>query len=170
MKVSEKINTEESIIGEDIITWIYSNKAEKTPEEQCISSKLYHKYIACNGTKIYKDIYYYIKCKIGENGANIAYIVRDNIKSPRALPDNIANIDLFQDGVSFRGNLIKEWAYHHNSINSDKATDAQEIIKTYIQSQYPIKNKVYYKLKKGKDNSINIFRDIERSPRKEPTE
>ena len=43
--VGQKVNTNQSMLGQDIIDWIKSDKSTKTEQEQVISRKLYHKYI-----------------------------------------------------------------------------------------------------------------------------
>ena len=45
MTVSERINTNQSILGEELLAWIKSDKSTKTEQEQLINSKLYHKYV-----------------------------------------------------------------------------------------------------------------------------
>ena len=43
--VGDNINTNHSVLGQDLLDWIAQDKSTKTEEQQIISNKLYHKYV-----------------------------------------------------------------------------------------------------------------------------
>ena len=170
MKLIDKVNTNKSVLGQDILDWISSPKSDKTEEEQKLSSKLYHKYVS-NKTQsikggIHPDAYYFINHNHPFNSEIcMAYVVRDRNKSPKPIPQELKELNIINTGTSFRGSLIQEWAFYQKSDeNSPYKEDGENIIKNYFDKLYPIKPKAYYFLYKN-DDSIRVVRDIKRSPR-----
>lgn len=172
MNIGEKVNTNHSVLGKDLLEWIHSDKASKTEEEQVISSKLYHKYIVDRDgnpkNKIYPDVYYYVNYNNRFNpNVYLAYIIRDKSKSPRRIPDTLIDLDIVSSNDSFRGSLIQEWAYYHNgSSENNFYIEGNEIITRYFEGNFPLRLKVYYFVNRTR-NGIKIFRDLEKSPRQE---
>lgn len=170
INVAEKINTNQSVLGQALIDWIKSDKASKTEREQVISSKLYHKYIVDREgnpkNKIYPDVYYYVNYNNRFNpDIYLAYIVRDKSKSPRKIPESLANLDIISSPESFKGSLIQEWAYYQNgSSENEFYMEGNEIITKYFESTHPLRLSVYYFVNKT-SKGIKIFRDVEKSPR-----
>lgn len=170
MKLIDKVNTNKSVLGQDILDWISSPKSSKTEEEQKLSSKLYHKYVSDKTSHIkggiQPDAYYFVNHNHPFNSEIcMAYVVRDREKSPKPIPRELQELNIINTGVSFRGSLIQEWAYYQKSAeNSPYREDGESIIKNYFDKLYPIKPKVYYFLYKS-DDSIRVIRDIKRSPR-----
>lgn len=176
--VFKKLNTSHSVLGQDIIDWINSPDDTKTEEEAAITTKLYYKYIVDrNGTpknkkKIYPDVYYFVNHNNKYNpNAWIAYIVRDQLKSPRNIPEHLADMNIVGNQESFKGSTIYEWAYYQNgSAERPFYMEGCEITTKYLECQYPLKREVYYFVVKTSRNGIQIFRDEDKSPRIRPTE
>lgn len=170
INLSEKLNTNQSILGQTLIDWIKSDKSTKTEQEQIISSKLYHKYIVDRDgnpkNKIYPDVYYYVNYNNRFNpDIYLAYIVRDKSKSPRKIPDSLAALDIVSSGESYKGSLIQEWAYYQNgSSENEFYMDGNEIITKYLESNHPLRLTVYYFVNRT-SKGIKIFRDLDKSPR-----
>lgn len=170
INVAEKINTNQSVLGKDLIEWIKTDKASKSEREQIISSKLYHKYIVDREgnpkNKIYPDVYYYVNYNNRFNpDIYLAYIVRDKSKSPRRIPESLAKLDIISAQESFKGSLIQEWAYYQNgSSEREFYMEGNEIVTKYFESTHPLRLSVYYFVNKT-SKGIKIFRDLEKSPR-----
>ena len=168
--VGQKVNTNQSMLGQDIIDWIKSDKSTKTEQEQVISRKLYHKYIVDRDgnpkKKIYPDVYYYVNYNNHVNpDTYLAYIVRDKIKSPRQIPESLAALDIVSSQDSFKGSLIREWAYHKNkSSENEFYMEGNEIVTNYFEREYPLRPNVYYFVSKS-NKGIKVFRDTKKSPR-----
>lgn len=177
MNVGEKINTNQSVLGKDLLDWIKSGKADKTEEQQVISSKLYHKYVVDregnDKNKIYPNVYYYVNYNNKFNPeVYLAYIVRDKAKSPRKIPTSLANLDIVSSLDSYKGSLIQEWAYYQNgSAEHQFYMEGCEIVTHYLEGKHPLRPSVYYHVNKT-SKGIKIFRDVEKSPRsyKKPIE
>lgn len=167
--VFAKVNTNQSIIGQDIIDWIAADKDSKTEEEITICRKLYHKYIVDREgnpkTKIYPDVFYYVNYNNKFNpNIYMAYIVRDKSKSPRKIPENLQNLDLANSKDSFRGNLIQEWAYFQNSSSENQFyMDGNDIVTNYFENNHPLRLSAYYFVSHT-TKGIKIFRDTDKSP------
>lgn len=170
VNVGEKVNTNQSVLGQVLIDWIKADKSSKTEQEQIISSKLYHKYIVDREgnpkNKIYPDVYYYVNYNNRFNpDIYLAYIVRDKSKSPRKIPDSLATLDIISSTESFKGSLIQEWAYFQNgSSENEFYMEGNEIVTKYFESTHPLRLSVYYFVNKT-SKDIKIFRDVEKSPR-----
>lgn len=172
MNISEKINTNQSVLGQDLIDWIKSDKTSKTEDEQVISSKLYHKYLVDRDgnpkNKIYPDVYYYVNYNDRFNpNVFLAYIVRDKSKSPRKIPENLQSLDIVASNDSFKGSLIQEWAYFQNGSSENQFyMEGNEIITKYFENTHPLRLNVYYFVSRT-SKGIKIFRDTDKSPRPE---
>ena len=170
VNVGEKVNTNQSVLGQVLIDWIKADKSSKTEQEQIISSKLYHKYIVDREgnpkNKIYPDVYYYVNYNNRFNpDIYLAYIVRDKSKSPRKIPDSLATLDIISSTESFKGSLIQECAYFQNgSSENEFYMEGNEIVTKYFESTHPLRLSVYYFVNKT-SKGIKIFRDVEKSPR-----
>lgn len=170
MTVSNKINTNQSVLGKDLVDWIMQEKSTKTLEEQTISSKLYHKYIVGRDGnpkhKIYPDVYYYVNYNNRFNSdIYLAYIVRDKTKSPRKIPDSLASLDITSSRDSHKGSLIQSWAYYQNgSSEREFYMEGCEIVTKYFENSHPLRRDVYYFVSKT-SKGIKIFRDVKKSPR-----
>lgn len=170
MSVSKKINTNQSVLGKDLVDWIKAGKSEKTEEEQVISSKLYHKYVVDRQgnpkNKIYPNVYYYVNYNDKFNpGVFLAYIVRDKAKSPRKIPESLIQLDILSSVESYKGSLIQEWAYYQNGSSENQFyMEGCEIVTHYLEGAHPLKPHVYYHVSKT-SKGIKIFRDLEKSPR-----
>lgn len=172
INVGEKVNTNQSVLGQVLINWIKLEKSAKTEQEQIISSKLYHKYMVDREgnpkTKIYPDVYYYVNYNNRFNPKiYLAYIVRDKSKSPRKIPDGLASLDLISSKDSFKGSLIQEWAYFQNgSAENEFFIEGNEIVTKYLENAYPLRMGVYYFVSRT-NKGIKVFRDVAKSPRHE---
>ena len=170
MNVKEKINTNQSILGQELLDWIHLDKSEKTEEERIISSKLYHKYVIDRDgnpkNKIYPNVYYYVNYNNKFNPeVYLAYIVRDKTKSPRKIPESLINLDIISSLESYKGSLIQEWAYYQNGSSENPFyMEGNEIVTHYLESKRPLKKKVYYHVAQT-SKGIKVFRDLEKSPR-----
>lgn len=170
MSVSEKINTNQSVLGKDLLEWIQSSKSTKTEQEQIISSNLYHKYVIDRQgnakDKIYPNVYYYVNYNNKFNpNVYLAYIVRDKVKSPRKIPESLSSLDISASNTSYKGSLIQEWAYYQNgSSEREFYMDGCEIVTHYLEGAHPLKPHIYYYVTKT-NKGIKIFRDLEKSPR-----
>lgn len=168
--VSKKINTNQSVLGSDLIEWIKSSKSSKTEEEQVISSKLYHKYLVDREgkpkNKIYPEVYYYVNYNNRFNPEiYLAYIVRDKTKSPRKIPETLAKLNILESQDSFKGSLIEEWAYYQNgSSENEFYMEGNEIVTKYFENAYPLRSSVYYFVQ-NTSKGIKVFRDTRKSPR-----
>lgn len=172
MNIGEKINTNQSVLGKDLLEWIKMGKAEKTEEEQVISSKLYHKYVVDRDgnekKKIFPNVYYYVNYnnKFNES-VFLAYIVRDKAKSPRSIPESLANLNITTGEESYKGSLIQEWAYFQNgSSENEFYIEGCDIITHYFEGNHPLRRNVYYRVV-NTSKGIKIFRDLDKSPRPE---
>ena len=170
MSVSEKINTNQSVLGQDLLDWIMSDKSNKTEEQQQISSKLYHKYVVDRQgqpkNKIYPNVYYYVNYNNKFNpDVYLAYIVRDKLKSPRKIPESLQTLNIVESMDSFKGSLIQEWAYFQNgSSENEYYMEGCEIVTHYLEGVHPLRPQVYYHVTKT-SKGIKIFRDTDKSPR-----
>lgn len=170
MNIGEKINTNQSVLGKDLLDWIKQSKSEKTEEQQLISSKLYHKYVVDRDGndkhKIYPNVYYYVNYNNKFNPeVYLAYIVRDKAKSPRSIPKSLASLDIVSSNESYKGSLIQEWAYYQNgSAENQFYMEGNEIVTHYLEGKHPLRHSVYYHVSKT-SKGIKIFRDLEKSPR-----
>lgn len=170
VNISEKINTNQSVLGQALIDWIQADKNTKTEQEQIISSKLYHKYIVDREgkpkNKIYPDVYYYVNYNNRFNpDVYLAYVVRDKSKSPRKIPENLAALDIVSSPESFKGSLIQEWAYYQNgSSENEFYMEGNEIVTKYFESTHPLRLSVFYHVNRT-SKGIKIFRDLDKSPR-----
>lgn len=170
MNVGDKINTNQSVLGKDLLAWIEASKADKTEEQQVISSKLYHKYVVDREgnakNKIYPNVYYYVNYNNKFNpDVYLAYIVRDKAKSPRKIPASLANLDIISSMESYKGSLIQEWAYYNNNTSSSEFyMEACDIVTHYLEGVHPLKSSVYYHVSMT-SKGVKIFRDLEKSPR-----
>ena len=170
MNISDKINTNQSVLGKDLLDWIGSSRAEKTEEQQIISSKLYHKYVVDREgnkkNKIYPNVFYYVNYNNKFNHeVYLAYIVRDKAKSPRKIPASLASLDIMSSSDSYKGSLIQEWAYFQNGSSENQFyMEGCEIVTHYLESNHPLRPSVFYYVSKT-SKGIKIFRDLEKSPR-----
>ena len=172
MNIIEKVNTNQSVLGKDLLEWIHKNKEDKTDEERVISNKLYHKYVIDrNGepkNKIYPDVYYYVNHNNRFNpDVYLAYIVRDKIKSPRNIPDRIASLNIVDSEESYRGSLIQEWAYFQNGSSENSFyLEGCDIVTHYLEGRgtHALKKHVYYFVVQT-SRGIKVFRDTVKSPR-----
>lgn len=168
--VGENINTNHSVLGQDLLDWIAADKSTKTVEEQEISDKLYHKYIIDRDgnpkTKIQPHVYYYVNHNNTFNEAIwLAYIVRDKIKSPRRVPESLAKLNIIDSGQSYSGNLIREWAYYHNGDSANEYyMEGCEIVTHYLEGSHPLRTNVYYYVHQSA-KGLKLFRDLDKSPR-----
>lgn len=169
MSVSEKINTNQSVLGKELLEWIKSSEG-KTEEQKVISNMLYHKYVVDregkDKNKIYPEVFYYVNYNNKFNPeVYLAYIVRDKAKSPRKIPASLANLNIIESLDSYKGSLIQEWAYHQNSSSENPFyMEGCEIVTHYLEGAHPLKSSIYYHVNQT-SKGIKIFRDLEKSPR-----
>ena len=164
------VNTNQSVLGKTILEWIVSPTSGKTQQEIEISEKLYHKYVVDHDgnkkNKIFPNVYYYVNYN-NQFYTNVymAYIVRDKLKSPRKIPDNLVNLNIVNTTTSYKGSFICEWAYYQNgSSENPYYMEGCEIVTKYLESKHPLKKDVYYYIT-STSKGIRIFRDIEKCPR-----
>ena len=170
MKIVEYINNNHSILGKEILEWILSPPSTKTDKENEIAEKLYVKYVVDRDgnekKKIFPNVYYYL------NYNNqfypeiyMAYIVRDKLKSPRRIPENMVNLNIVGSKESYKGSLICEWAYFQNGSSENPFyMEGCDIVTKYLEGKHPLKRDVYYFINET-SRGIRIFRDINKSPR-----
>ena len=170
MNILEKLNTNQSVLGKDILEWVTAPRNTKTAEENEISDKLKLKYVVGRDgqpkNKIYPNVFYYVNHNNQFNpNVYLAYIVRDKLKSPRKIPDHLINLDLVDSGESYKGSLICEWAYFQNATSGNPYyMEGCEIVTRYLESKHPLKREVYYYINQT-NKGIRIFRDTTKSPR-----
>lgn len=168
--VGDNINTNHSVLGQDLLDWIVQDKSTKTEEQQIISNKLYHKYVVDRDdkpkNKIYPNVYYYVNYNNNfQESVYLAYIVRDKVKSPRKIPETLAKLNIMESLDSYKGSLIQEWAYFQNgSAEREFYMEGCEIVTHYLEGAHPLRPNVYYHVTKT-NKGIKIFRDLDRSPR-----
>lgn len=176
LNLEEILNSNKSVLGQEIIDWINSDKSTKDEYQRGISNKLYHKYLfkKPNDTKpkIFPDVYYYVNYNNHLNpDMHIAYIVRDKAKSPRRIPDSLIALNIVDSHDSYKGSIIQEWAYYQNSSSENPYyMDGCDIVTKYLESSHPIHKGVYYYANRMENGSIKLFRDLKKSPRKEYTD
>lgn len=170
MNIIDCVNSNHSVLGKDLLAWITAPRAEKTIEENEIADKLYHKYVinrdGSEKHKIFPNVYYYVNHN-NQFYPNVylAYIVRDKLKSPRRIPDYLADINIVGAAESFKGSTICEWAYFHNGSSTNPYyMEGCEIVTKYLESRHPLKRDIFYYVT-GTSKGIRIFRDVEKSPR-----
>lgn len=170
MNIGEKINTNQSVLGKDLLEWISADKSTKTKEQQLISTRLYNKYVEDREgnpkNKIYPNVYYYVNYNNNFNpSVYLAYIVRDKVKSPRKIPETLAHLNVIESLDSYKGGVIREWAYYqHGDSNREFFTEGCEIITHYLEGTHPLRPDVYYYVNQT-NKGVKIFRDLEKSPR-----
>lgn len=170
INVGERINTNQSVLGSDLLEWIAAGKDTKTEEERVVCGKLYYKYVVDryggSKSKIYPDVYYYVNYNNKLNpSVYLAYIVRDKTKSPRKIPESLVTLDLVSSMASYKGSLIQEWAYFQNgSSENPYYLEGCEIVTHYLEGNHPLKPTVYYYVNRT-SKGIKVFRDLEKSPR-----
>ena len=164
------INTNQSVLGSVILDWIMAEPTQKTQQEIEISEKLYHKYVvdlnANSKNKIFPNVYYYVNYN-NQFYPNVymAYIVRDKLKSPRKIPDNLINLNIVNTATSYKGSLICEWAYYQNGSSENPFyIEGCEIVTKYLENKHPLKKDIYYYIT-STSRGIRIFRDVEKCPR-----
>lgn len=172
MNIIDHVNGNQSLLGKDILEWIMAPRSEKTAEENEVADKLYHKYVVDRDgnekNKIFPNVYYYVNHN-NQFYPNVylAYIVRDKLKSPRRIPDHLANTNIVGSHESYKGSTICEWAYYQNGgAENPFYMEGCEIVTKYLESKHPLKKDVYYYIT-ATSRGIRIFRDIEKSPRVE---
>ena len=169
MNIGEKVNTNQSILGKDLLEWITADRTTKTEEERTISSKLYHKYVidrdGSEKKKIFPNVYYYVNYnnKFNES-VYLAYIVRDKAKSPRNIPDTLVTLDITDGSDSYKGSLIQEWSYYQNGSSENPFyMEGCDIITHYFESSHPLRRDIYYRVVRT-SKGIKVFRDLDKSP------
>ena len=64
MNILDKVNTNQSVLGKDILEWITAPRDSKSVEENEVSDKLRLKYVVGRDgqqkNKIFPNVYYYI--------------------------------------------------------------------------------------------------------------
>ena len=170
MDIINHVNSNQSLLGKDILEWIMAPKSEKTAEENEIADKLYHKYVVDRDGndkhKIFPNVYYYVNHN-NQFYPNVylAYIVRDKLKSPRRIPEYLIDTNIVGSSESYKGSSICEWAYYQNGSSENPFyIEGCEIVTKYLESKHPLKKEVYYYIT-STSRGIRIFRDIEKSPR-----
>ena len=170
MNIIEHVNNNHSILGKDILEWVLSPPSTKTDKENEIAEKLYNKYVVDRDgrekKKIFPTVYYYI------NYNNqfypeiyMAYIVRDKLKSPRRIPENLIELNIVGSKESYKGSFICEWAYFQNgSSENPYYMEGCDIVTKYLEGNHPLKKDVYYFINET-SRGIRIFRDTNKSPR-----
>ena len=170
MNILERLNTNQSVLGKDILAWINAPRDTKTAEENEISDKLKLKYVIGRDgqpkNKIYDNVFYYVNHNNQFNpNVYLAYIVRDKLKSPRKIPDHLINLNLVDSNESYKGSLICEWSYFQNGTSENPYyIEGCEIVTRYLESKHPLKRDVYYYINQT-SKGIRIFRDTTKSPR-----
>lgn len=171
----EYVNSNQSLLGKDIVEWIMAPESEKTKEENEITDKLYHKYLVDSDgnskNKIFPYVYYYVNHnnRFYPN-VYLAYIVRDKLKSPRHIPEHLVNTNLVGSPDSYKGSTICEWAYYQNGCAENPYyMEGCEIVTKYLESAHPLKREVYYYVT-NTTRGVRVFRDIEKSPRSSQVE
>lgn len=168
MNIFDYVNKNHSLLGQEILDWIYSSG--KSGKEIEISDMLYNKYVVDREgnkkNKIFPDVYYYVNYNNKfYSHIYMAYIVRDKLKSPRKIPDSLASLNIVSSGESYKGSLICEWAYYQNGSSENQYyMEGCDIVTKYLEGKHPIKPNVYYFVNKT-SRGIRIFRDIAKSPR-----
>lgn len=171
------INSNQSILGKELLDWILNSPLNKSDEEQEIADKLYYKYVIDrNGkykNKIYPNVYYYVNYN-NQFYPNVylAYIVRDKLKSPKRIPSELAEFNLVGSPESYKGSLICEWAYFQNgSTENPYYMEGNEIVTKYLENIHPLKHNIFYFVNQTQ-RGIRIFRDVSKCPRQriEPVE
>lgn len=174
MNTFEKVNTNISVLGKELVEWIKAPKDTKTEQEFEITNKLYHKYMIDHDgkpkNKIYPDVWYFINYNNQFNpNVYLAYIVRDKLKSPRKIPEHLAGMTIVGTNESYKGSLICEWAYYQNgSSENPYYIEGCDIATKYLESKYPLKKDVFYYVV-NTSKGIRIFRDENKSPRRQYT-
>ena len=174
MNTFEKVNTNISVLGKELVEWIKAPKDTKTEQEFEITNKLYHKYMIDHDgkpkNKIYPDVWYFINHNNQFNpNVYLAYIVRDKLKSPRKIPEHLAGMTIVGTNESYKGSLICEWAYYQNgSSENPYYIEGCDIATKYLESKYPLKKDVFYYVV-NTSKGIRIFRDENKSPRRQYT-
>lgn len=174
MNTFEKVNTNISVLGKELVEWIKAPKDTKTEQEFEITNKLYHKYMIDHDgkpkNKIYPDVWYFINHNNQFNpNVYLAYIVRDKLKSPRKIPEHLAGMTIVGTNKSYKGSLICEWAYYQNgSSENPYYIEGCDIATKYLESKYPLKKDVFYYVV-NTSKGIRIFRDENKSPRRQYT-
>lgn len=170
MNIVDCINNNHSLLGKDILEWVLSPPSSKSEKENEIAEKLYNKYVVDRDgnekKKIFPNVYYYI------NYNNqfypeiyMAYIVRDKLKSPRRIPENLASLNIVGSKESYKGSLICEWAYFQNGSSENQYyMEGCDIVTKYLEGKHPLKRDVYYFVNTT-SRGIRIFRDVNKSPR-----
>lgn len=173
MNTFEKVNTNVSVLGKELVEWIKSQDS-KTEQESEITNKLYHKYLIDHDgkpkNKIHSDVWYFINYNNQFNpNVYLAYIVRDKLKSPRKIPEHLASMNIVGTNESYKGSLICEWAYYQNG-NSENPyyMEGCDIATKYLESKYPLKNDVFYYVV-STSKGLRVFRDENKSPRRQFT-
>lgn len=172
MNTFEKVNTNVSVLGRELVDWIKAPKDTKTEQEFEITNKLYHKYMIDHDgkpkNKIYPDVWYFINHNNQFNpNVYLAYIVRDKLKSPRKIPEHLIGMNIVGTNESYKGSLICEWAYYQNgSSENPYYMEGCDIATKYLESKYPLKNDVFYYVV-NTSKGIRVFRDEEKSPRRQ---
>ena len=170
LTVGEKINTNQSVLGSDLLEWIELDSNSKTMEQALISRKLRYKYVVDRDgnlkNKIQPSVYYYVNYNNRQNPSiYLAYIVRDKSRSPRSIPPTISALNIVDSQESYKGSLIQEWSYYHNgSSEREFYMDGNEIITKYFECSHPLRREVYYFIQRT-SKGIRIFRDTTKSPR-----
>lgn len=174
MNTFEKVNTNISVLGKELVEWIKAPKDTKTEQEFEITNKLYHKYMIDHDgkpkNKIHPDVWYFINHNNQFNpNVYLAYIVRDKLKSPRKIPEHLAGMTIVGTNESYKGSLICEWAYYQNgSSENPYYIEGCDIATKYLESKYPLKKDVFYYVV-NTSKGIRIFRDENKSPRRQYT-
>lgn len=174
MNTFEKVNTNVSVLGRELVDWIKAPKDTKTEQEFEITNKLYHKYMIDHDgkpkNKIYPDVWYFINHNNQFNpNVYLAYIVRDKLKSPRKIPEHLIGMNIVGTNESYKGSLICEWAYYQNgSSENPYYIEGCDIATKYLESKYPLKKDVFYYVV-NTSKGIRIFRDENKSPRRQYT-
>ena len=175
MNILDKVNTNQSVLGKDILEWITAPRDSKSVEENEVSDKLRLKYVVGRDgqqkNKIFPNVYYYINHNNQFNpNVYLAYIVRDKLKSPRKIPDHLVELNIVGSQESYKGSLICEWAYFQNGASENPYyMEGCEIVTRYLESKHPLKREVYYYINQT-SKGIRIFRDTMKSPRQYPEE
>lgn len=171
----ERINSYQSVTGQEITDWILAPKETKTSYENEVADKLYYKYmIDRNGrmkNKVFPDVFYYVNYnnKFYSN-VYMAYLIRDKLKSPKRIPTEMIDVNLVGSPESYLGEVICEWAYFQNGDESNPFyKEGHELVTKYFENKHPLKYKAYYYITET-SRGLRIFRDLEKSPRPVMTE
>lgn len=174
MTIIDSVNNNHSVLGKNLLEWIMAPSSVKTDEENEIADKLYTKYVVDRDgntkKKIFPNVYYYINYNNQfYPDIYMAYIVRDKLKSPRKIPENLANLNIVGSRESYKGSFICEWAYYQNGSSENPFyMDGCDIVTKYLEGRHPLRREVYYFVNHT-NKGIKIFRDIHKSPRVEVT-